>query len=130
MHIAVRYYSRSGNTKAVAEAIARAAGVEAISVDSADAAIKEPVDVLFVGGALYAYGLDNHLKRYLKDLPDGAAQKGVAFSTSRFSTHAIDLIKKGLTAHGIPVESEFFYARSKPGDEQLSNAEAFAKKYL
>ena len=47
MNIAVRYYSRSGNTKGVAEAI---------SVDSEDAKMNEDVDVLFVGGSLYAYG--------------------------------------------------------------------------
>ena len=33
MKAAVRYYSRSGNTKALADAIAAAAGAEAISVD-------------------------------------------------------------------------------------------------
>ena len=48
MSTAVRYCSRSGNTKAVAEAIAKAAGVEAVSVDSADAGLKETVDVLFI----------------------------------------------------------------------------------
>ena len=37
MSIAVRYYSRSGNTKAVAEAIADAAGVAAVSVDQDEA---------------------------------------------------------------------------------------------
>ena len=51
-----------------AEAIARGAGVEAVSVDSPAAPIKEHVDVLFIGGALYAYGLDKHLKEYLKNL--------------------------------------------------------------
>ena len=37
MSTAVRYYSRGGNTKAMAEAIAKAAGVEAVSVDAAGA---------------------------------------------------------------------------------------------
>ena len=68
MKAAVRYYSRSGNTKAAAEAIAEAAGVPAVSVDAPNAALNEPVDVLFIGGALYAYGLDGHLKAYLKTL--------------------------------------------------------------
>lgn len=54
MNIAVRYYSRSGNTKLLAETIESEAHVKAISVDSADAEIKEPVDLLFIGGALYA----------------------------------------------------------------------------
>ncbi len=62
MNIAVRYYSRSGNTKLLAEAIAKGVGVEAISVDAANSKIEKEVDVLFIGGALYAYGLDKHLK--------------------------------------------------------------------
>lgn len=33
MNIAVRYYSRSGNTKAVAQAIAEAVGAEVVSVE-------------------------------------------------------------------------------------------------
>lgn len=35
MNVAVRYYSRSGNTRTLAEALAKAAGVQAMSVDAA-----------------------------------------------------------------------------------------------
>ncbi len=130
MSAAVRYYSRSGNTKAVAEAIAKAAGVPAVSVDAAGAKITEPVDVLFVGGALYAYGLDSHLKEFLKTLKKEDAKKAVVFSTSWISKHSLDLIKKGLSEAGIPVEEETFYVKNKPNAEQLKQAEAFAGKYL
>ncbi|MCR4724332.1 MAG: flavodoxin [Clostridia bacterium] len=130
MNIAVRYYSRSGNTKALADAIAEAAGVPAVSVDAADAAIAEPADVLFIGGALYAYGLDSHLKDYLKTLKQGDAKKAVVFSTSWVSKHSLDLIKKGLQDAGIPVEAETFYVRSKPSDAQLKEAADFARKHL
>ena len=64
MNYAVRYYSKSGNTKAVAEAIAKAAGVPAVSVDSAEAVLSSPVDVLFIGGALYAYRTSDGDRRY------------------------------------------------------------------
>ena len=130
MNIAVRYYSRSGNTKAVAEAIAKAADVTAVSVDQSNAAITEPVDVLFVGGALYAYGIDSKLKDYLQTLKKEDAKKAVVFSTSWFSRHAIDLIKKGLSEAGIPVSEESFYVRGKPGEQQLKDAAAFAGKNL
>ncbi|MCR4891012.1 MAG: flavodoxin [Lachnospiraceae bacterium] len=130
MSIAVRYYSRSGNTRALAEAIAKAAGVSAVSVDSAEAKLQEPADVLFIGGALYAYGLDKHLKQYLKTLKKGDAKRAVVFSTSWVSKHSLDLIKKGLTAAGIPVEEETFYVKSKPNADQLKQAEAFAKRYI
>lgn len=130
MNIAVRYYSRSGNTKAVAEAIAKAANVTAVSVDQEAARISEPVDVLFIGGALYAYGLDSRLKDYLKTLKKEDAKKAVVFSTSWISKHSVDLIKKGLAEAGIPVADEYFYVRNKPGSEQLKDAEAFAREFL
>ena len=130
MNIAVRYYSRSGNTRAVAEAIAKAADISAISVDQSDAAITEPVDVLFIGGALYAYGLDSHLKDYLETLDKDKVKKAVVFSTSWISKHSLDLIKKGLVEKGIPVESETFYVRSKPNEAQLQDAAAFAEKFM
>ncbi len=108
MKAAVRFYSRSGNTKLVADAIAEALGISAVSVDAPEAELKEKADVLFVGGALYAYG--------------------VIFSTSWISKHSIDLIRKALEAKGIPVEKETFYVKNKADEKQLKEAAAFAKK--
>ncbi|MBQ1423494.1 MAG: flavodoxin [Lachnospiraceae bacterium] len=130
MSTAVRYYSRGGNTKAMAEAIAKAAGVEAVSVDAAGAKIEEPVDMLFVGGALYAYGIDSHLRNYLKSLKKEDAKKAAVFTTTWISRHSIDLIKKGLSEAGIPVVDEALYVRGKPGDAQLKEAAEFAAKYM
>ena len=121
MSVAVRYYSRSGNTKAIAEAIAKAAGVHAVSVDAPMAGLEETADVLFIGGALYAYGIDEN-----KD----SARKAVVFSSTWISRHSIDLIKKGLRESGIPVAEESFYVRGKPSDTKLKEAETFAKKYI
>ena len=130
MNVQVRYYSRSGNTNAVVEAIAKAVGVSAISVDQDNAAINEAADVLFIGGALYAYGLDSHLKDYLKELDKDKVKKAVVFSTSWISKHSLDLIKKGLAETGIPVEAETFYVKNKPTDAQLKDAAAFAEKFI
>lgn len=125
---AVRYYSRSGNTKILAEAIAKAAGTAAVSVDAANAAISEPVGVLFVGGALYAYGLDKHLKSWLADLDGTKVRKAVVFSTSWLSKHSVDLIRSALQEKGIAVETEYIYAKNKPNAEDLKNAETIVRK--
>ncbi len=125
---AVRYYSRSGNTKLVAEKIADAIGEKAVSVDQANAKITEPVDVLFIGGALYAYGIDAKLKRYIAGIDAKKVKKAVVFSTSWISKHSIDLIKKGLSEKGIPVEEEYFYVKNKANEQQLKDAAEFAKK--
>jgi flavodoxin len=130
MGVAVRYYSRSGNTKKVAEYIAKAAGVSAVSVDSTDAAISERADVLFIGGALYAYGIDDNLKQYLKTLSSDMGGRAVVFSTSWLSKHALDLIKNALSKKGIPVESDTLYFKSKAVDGGRDEAVKFAKKYI
>jgi flavorubredoxin len=130
MNVAVRYYSRSGNTKLLAEAIAEAAETSAVSVDSPQAGLDEPVDVLFIGGALYAYGIDAHLKEYLKSLKKENVKKAVVFSTTWISKHSIDLIKKGLEEQGIEAAEEALHFRGRPNDRQLEQAKVFAKKFL
>lgn len=82
MKIEIRYYSRSGNCKAIADAIGEVSNVKPISVDEANATINEETDVLFIGGALYAYGLDDHLTKYLKTLDKQYIKKAVIFSST------------------------------------------------
>ena len=128
--IAVRYYSKSGNTKLLAEAIGKGAGVIPISVDQDSAKITENIDVLFIGGALYAYGLDKVMNEYLSGIDGNKVKKAVVFSTSWISKHSIDLIKKALVEKGIEVADETCYVRNKPNEKQLAEAEAFAKKFI
>lgn len=127
---AVRYFSRSGNTKAVAQAMAQAIGAKAISTDAPEAPLEEKADILFIGGALYAYGLDENLSAYLEALDAEKVGKAVVFSTSWISKHAGDLIKQALEKKGIEV-ADSFYARVRVGakisEKQLKAAKAFAK---
>ena len=62
MKAAVRYYTRSGNIKKLAEAIAKAVGVEAKTVDEP---LREDVDILFLGSSVYAYGVDDSIKNFI-----------------------------------------------------------------
>ena len=79
MKVQVRYYSRSGNTKALAEAIAKGVNTKAISIDDNNALISDKTDILFIGGALYAYGLDNKIKEYISNLDSRNIKKAVVF---------------------------------------------------
>lgn len=54
MKIAVRYYTQTGNTKRLAEAVAQAVGVEAYDLSKP---IEEPVDILFLGNSYYAFSI-------------------------------------------------------------------------
>ena len=130
MSVAIRYCSRSGNTKKVAEYFAEATGAEAISVDDSKAALNEKVDTLFIGGALYAYGIDEKLKSYISTLSADNVGKAVVFSTSWLSKHALALIKKALEEKGIKVEADTYYVKSKGVEADQDNARSFARKFV
>ncbi len=121
---AVRYCSRGGNTKLLAEGIALALGVEAKSIKDN---INEEVETLFLGGALYAYGIDKELSLFIENLDSTKIKRVVVFSTSWISKHAIALIKKGLEKKNIPFVDEFIYARGKPSTKDLEKAKDIAK---
>ena len=65
MKIAVRYYTKGGNTKRLAEAVANAVGVEALPISTP---VTEPVDVLFLGNSNYAFTIDPEVRAFIKGL--------------------------------------------------------------
>lgn len=114
MNIAVRYQSRGNNTKAVAEVIANKVGVKAEPIT---VPITSPVDILFIGGGVYAYTIDRELKDYLTTLEAENIKSVANFSTggvmggtkkmipilesSGIHTHAETLpLKLGVKNHG------------------------------
>lgn len=106
---AVRYYSKSGNTKTIAEAIAEGLGVAATSITD-EPELTEKVDVLFLGGAPYANIMAPALKQYAERLDKNQVGKVVLFTTSNWSRRTVAALKKLLRNKGIPVENEYFYA--------------------
>ena len=62
--IEVRYYTQTGNSKKLADAIAKELGVNAKSVDEA---MTEKVDLVFLVNSVYWAGVDKHVKKFLKD---------------------------------------------------------------
>lgn len=126
MKCAVRYYSRSGNTRLLAEAIADELGVPSVSVDAPEAKLSGHTDVLFIGGALYAYGLDKKLVSYIRTLDSDMVGRAILFSTTWLSKHSFDLMRKELEARGIAVAERTFYAKNRPSAECLKEAKAFA----
>lgn len=127
--VEVRYFSKSGNTKAIAEAIANAAGVDAKDVN---APVADQTEVLFLGGAVYAFHIAGKLKKFIKTLPQGSIGKVVVFSTSGNPHGASGLIKKQLQKCGFtPVEREYHCIGGRARDaEAQQQAAQFAREML
>lgn len=125
---AVRYYSKLGNTKAIAEAIARGAEVEAVSIAD-EPELNAHVDTLFLGGAPYANIMAPELKAYAEGLSADKVGQVVLFTTSNWSRRTILALKKLLREKNIRVEEDYFYAHMLHIKGRLDAARAFGAKY-
>ena len=65
MKIAVRYYTKTGNTKRLAEAVAQAVGAEALPISTP---VTKYVDILFLGNSYYAFSIDPEVRSFIRSL--------------------------------------------------------------
>ena len=134
MKAAVRYYSRGGNTEKLAKAIAEAVGAEALTTD---VPLSEDVDILFLGSFVYAYGVDESVKKFIAGNKVKIG-KVVNFSTAALIRSTYKQVGKLLKEKNIPMAEEEFYCRGsfgpmhkgKPDAEDLKRAAEFAKKIV
>ncbi|MCM1084540.1 MAG: flavodoxin [Clostridium sp.] len=134
MKVAVRYYTRSGNTKKIAEAVANAIGVKA---ETTDKALAEDVDILFLCSSVYAYGVDDNVKRFISGI-NVKVGKVVNVSTAALVKSTYKQVGKLLKEKGIPHAEEEFYCKGsfgpihkgKPNEKDCKDAAAFAKRIV
>ena len=79
MRYAVRYYTKTGNTKRLAEAIAGELGVEALPINEP---LREQVDILFLGNSYYAFDIDPEVKAFVGSLDKEMVGKIVNFGSA------------------------------------------------
>lgn len=134
MKIAIRYYTRGGNTKKLADAISEAIGVEAKTTAEP---LTEDVDILFLGSSVYAYGVDDEVKKFINGI-NVKVGKVVNFSTAAIIKSSYKQVAKLLAAKNIPFDKEEFACKGsfgmmhkgKPDADDCKAAAAFAKKVV
>lgn len=134
MKVAVRYYTRSGNTKKLADQIAGTLGVKAESVT---AGLKEEVDILFLGSSVYAAGVDEEVKKFIQNT-NVKVGFVVNFSTAAIIKSTYSQIKKLLEAKGMKLHEKEYHCKGsfgimhkgKPNASDLKAASEFAKSFV
>ena len=131
MNVAIRYYSRGGNTQRLAEAIAQAINVPAKPVTEP---LEAAVDVLFLCNSVYWAGADGKVKSFVKD---NASKIGklVNVSTAAMIESTYKQIKSLAEKCGISVCEREFHCKGsfvglhkgKPDDADCQAAAEFAK---
>jgi len=132
--IAVRYYTKTGNTKKLADAIAETLGVKAELVT---VPVDQEIDILFLGSSVYAAGINGKVKSFIHSL-DSRIKNVVNFSTAAIITSTYPQIKKLLDEKNISLDEREFHCRGsftfmhrgKPDEGDIQNAQAFAKTFL
>ena len=131
MNIVVAYQSRTGNTKKVAEAIAKALHTAAWDVEE----VKDlDCDLLVLGSAVYAASLDKKTKAFLDSLTGVSARKVALFGTSAGGRKPFGMMVNALKKKGLPVHEDFLYIpgawafmnKGRPNEEDLKRAEQWA----
>ena len=135
MKIAVRYYTKTGNTKRLAEAIAKAVGVEALPISTP---VTEPVDVLFLGNSYYAFSIDPEVRKFVQGLDKKLVGKIVNFGSAAMLNSTYKKVKAEADKVGIPMDEREFHCKGefkgmhkgKPDEADMKRAAEFAKKVI
>lgn len=135
MNIEVCYYSKSGNTKKIANAIAKQVGVSAKSIHEP---LQGEVDILFLGTGIYAFDIDPELKEYISTLNPANIKMVVVFSTAAIVQSAYEKTKKHLQNQGLHVSDKEYHCpghymilrTGRPNAEDIKKAEQFARSIL
>ena len=134
MSIEVRYFSRGGNTKRLADAIAAAVGTTARTTETP---MEGRADTLFLGASVYAGGPDKQVVTFIRQ---NARDIGriVVFSTSASGKSTFARIKAVAADCGVEVADAFFHCpgawtilhRGRPNAEDCERAAAFARAQI
>lgn len=135
MKIAVRYYTKTGNTKRLAEAVAKAVGTEAQPVS---VPVTEPVDILFLGNSYYAFSIDPEVRSFIRGLDKSKIGRIVNFGSAAMLNSTYKKVKAEADKAGIPMDEREFHCKGefkgihkgKPDESDLKAAAEFAKKIV
>lgn len=135
MKIAVRYYTKTGNTKRLAEAVAEAVGVKALPITSP---IEDPADILFLGNSYYAFSIDPEVREFVRKLDKSKVGRIVNFGSAAMLNSTYKKVKAEADKVGVPMDEREFHCRGefkgihkgRPNAEDLAAAAEFAKTII
>ncbi len=135
MKIAVRYYTKTGNTKRLAEAVAQAVGSEALPIS---VPLTEKADILFLGNSYYAFTIDPEVREFIRSLDREKVGRIVNFGSAAMLNSTYKKVKAEADRAGIPMDEREFHCkgefkglhRGRPNGEDLKAAADFASKIV
>ncbi len=134
MTYAVRYYTKTGNTKRLAEAMAKELGVEALPISEP---VNDAVDYLFLGNSYYAFSIDPEVKAFVASLDKEKIGKIVNFGSAALLNSTYKKVKNVADKVGIAMDDKEFHCKGefkgihkgRPNEADIAAAVQFVKQY-
>ncbi|MBO7402609.1 MAG: flavodoxin [Lachnospiraceae bacterium] len=135
MKTAVRYYTKTGNTKRLADAVAKAVGAEALPIS---VPVDEAVDVLFLGNSYYAFNIDPEVRDFVRSLDKNKVGRIVNFGSAAMLNSTYKKVKAEADKAGIAMDEREFHCRGefkgvhkgRPNADDLAAAAEFARSIV
>ena len=134
MKIEIRYFTKTGNTKKLAEAIAQELNIEAQELS---AHLSEKTDILFLCNSVYWAGADSSVKKFITENKSNIGLL-VNVSTAAMIESTYAQIKKIAEKEGVKLSDKEFHCRGKftalhsghPDEADIAAVKAFARKVI
>ena len=135
MKVAVRYYTKTGNTKRLAEAVANAVGAEALPISTP---VDEAVDVLFLGNSYYAFNIDPEVKDFIHSLDGSKVGRIINFGSAAMLNSTWKKVKAEADKAGVIMDKREFHCKGefkglhkgRPNADDLAAAAEFARSIV
>ena len=135
MKVAVRYYTKTGNTMRLAQAVAEAVGTEALPIS---VPVEKKVDILFLGNSYYAFNIDPEVRSFVRSLDSSKVGCIVNFGSAAMMKSTYKKVKAEADKVGVKMDEREFHCKGqfknvhkgRPNEEDLKAAAEFAKKIV
>lgn len=112
MSTAIRFYSKFGHSKRMAEAIEDLVGAKAATVDTP---VAEPVDTLYLGAGVFLGKVNGAVLDFIATLTPDKVGRVVCFGSSAIIASPVPQMRKALEARGIKVSDAEFSCKGSMG---------------
>ena len=134
MRVDVRYFTKNGGTKKLADAIAQAVGAEAKTVDQP---LEKYADIVFLGSSVYGGKPDPSVVKFIADNARNIG-KIVVFGSACTGKSTYAAIKSAAAGQAVKTAEMFFqckgeflfFNKNRPNDQDCADAAEFAKKQV
>jgi flavodoxin len=134
MKVAIRYFSKGGNTKKLAYSVSKILNTEPKEIFIP---LEEDVDILFLGTAVYAFGIDEKVKEFISNINVNVGQI-VCFNTSASNMAIRKFVDKEAAKKSIRVSEKDFHCKGsygpfnkgKPDEADIEDFQKFVKEVI